>query len=215
MATDVPQIEQSQFVLLRRYRDLPEAVVFKSILESAGFECYLSDENMVRMDWFWSNLLGCAKLWVRLQDIDHSGTDKPQLTRGIRGRGRRRIQTATLPELPIGRHMLSRIEQARCFHQCVHRNSYPAEAPRLKVSFVPSFMARVWRLDLAHGDSAAFPCIPDTHSSPLSPKFTISFMLHSPQQSCGVHTESEVRRWVQRLPFPGLRFLEFSCLASL
>ena len=72
MATDVPQIEQSQFVLLRRYRDLPEAVVSKSILESAGIECYLSDENMVRMDWFWSNLLGCAKLWVRLQDIDQA-----------------------------------------------------------------------------------------------------------------------------------------------
>ena len=59
--------------MLRRYRDLPEAVVVKSILDSAGIECLLGDENMVRLDWFWSNLLGGVKLWVKQQDIDQAG----------------------------------------------------------------------------------------------------------------------------------------------
>src|SRR5690242_8360415 len=33
-------------VLLRRYRDLPEATVAKSVLESAGIECVLADDNL-------------------------------------------------------------------------------------------------------------------------------------------------------------------------
>jgi len=46
-----------QFVNLLRIRDLPLALLLKSILDSEGIECYLSDENLVRMDWLWSNLL--------------------------------------------------------------------------------------------------------------------------------------------------------------
>ncbi len=72
MATDNPEEEKRQFVILRRYRDLPEAVVVKSILDSGGVECFLTDENLIRMDWFWSGLLGGVKLWVRQQDIDEA-----------------------------------------------------------------------------------------------------------------------------------------------
>src|SRR5215469_11762349 len=68
MAIENLEREQSQFVLLRRYRDLPEAAVAKSILDAERIDCVLSDENLVRLDWFWSNLLGGAKLWVRRQD---------------------------------------------------------------------------------------------------------------------------------------------------
>jgi Putative prokaryotic signal transducing protein len=70
-----PLPQQTQFAavpaasLLRRYRDLPDAVVAKSILDSEGIDCVLSDENLVRMDWFWSGLLGGVKLWVRQQDL--------------------------------------------------------------------------------------------------------------------------------------------------
>jgi hypothetical protein len=32
-------------------------------------ECFLADENMVRMDWFISNLLGGVKLLVEPQDF--------------------------------------------------------------------------------------------------------------------------------------------------
>jgi len=60
------------FVMLRRYRDLSEAVIVKSILDAEGIVCVLSDENLVRMDWFWSNLLGGVKLWVRQQDLENA-----------------------------------------------------------------------------------------------------------------------------------------------
>ena len=72
MATDNPEESKRQFVILRRYRDLPEAVVVKSMLDSDGIECCLTDENLIRMDWFWSGLLGGVKLWVRQQDIDEA-----------------------------------------------------------------------------------------------------------------------------------------------
>jgi hypothetical protein len=72
MPADSPEDEQKQFVLLRQFRDLPEALVAKSILDSTGIECLLGDENIVRMDWFWSNLVGGVKLWVRRQDSDQA-----------------------------------------------------------------------------------------------------------------------------------------------
>ena len=57
-------------VMVKRFRDLPEAFVAKSILESAKIDCFLADENMVRIDWFISNLLGGAKLMVRPEDAE-------------------------------------------------------------------------------------------------------------------------------------------------
>jgi hypothetical protein len=72
MANQNSDGEQTQFVILRRYRDLPEAVTVKSILDSEGIDCVLSDENLVRMDWFWSGLLGGIKLWVRRQDVEQA-----------------------------------------------------------------------------------------------------------------------------------------------
>lgn len=61
--------EGELFVLLRRFRDLPDAFLFQSILDSADIECFLADENTIRMDWFWSNLLGGIKLFVRAADM--------------------------------------------------------------------------------------------------------------------------------------------------
>ena len=52
-------------VTLRQFRDLPEALLAKGSLESAGIQVYLVDDNMIRMDWFISNLLGGIKLNVR------------------------------------------------------------------------------------------------------------------------------------------------------
>lgn len=63
----VPQIElleRRNLVLLRSFRDLPEALLAKGKLESAGVPCFLADDNMVRMDWFISNLLGGVKILV-------------------------------------------------------------------------------------------------------------------------------------------------------
>ncbi len=79
MPTDSQEPEQKEFVILRRYRDLPDAVVVKSILDIDGIECFLTDENLIRMDWFWSGSLGGVKLWVRLQDIDEAQTSNTSL----------------------------------------------------------------------------------------------------------------------------------------
>lgn len=56
-------------VTVRTFRDLSEALVAKSVLESASIECFLSDENTIRMDWLWSKALGGIKLQVREEDL--------------------------------------------------------------------------------------------------------------------------------------------------
>jgi hypothetical protein len=62
--------EFNETVTLRKFRDLPEALLAKGSLESAGIQAYLVDDNMVRMDWFISNLLGGIKLKVRPEDAE-------------------------------------------------------------------------------------------------------------------------------------------------
>src|SRR5271169_1994853 len=62
------ELEMRQRVTIRAFRDLPEALFAKGSLESAGIECALLDDNMVRLDWFISNLLGGVKLQVRPED---------------------------------------------------------------------------------------------------------------------------------------------------
>jgi Putative prokaryotic signal transducing protein len=57
-------------VMVARYRDLPDAQVAKSLLDSAGIDSFLADENVVRIDWLWSNLIGGAKLFVREKDAE-------------------------------------------------------------------------------------------------------------------------------------------------
>ena len=62
--------EFNETVTLRQFRDLPEALLAKGSLESAGIQAYLVDDNMIRMDWFISNLLGGIKLKVRAEDAE-------------------------------------------------------------------------------------------------------------------------------------------------
>ena len=67
-----PQVslpEMRDLVVLRAFRDVPEALLAKGRLEASGIECFLADENMVRMDWFISNLLGGVKLLVQPADF--------------------------------------------------------------------------------------------------------------------------------------------------
>jgi hypothetical protein len=61
-------LEWDDLVVLQQYRDLPQALLAKGSLESAGVDVVLVDDNMVRMDWFISNLVGGVKLCVRQQD---------------------------------------------------------------------------------------------------------------------------------------------------
>jgi len=61
--------ESTRFVTVRRFLNVQDAVVAKSVLDSAGIECYLGDENVIRMDWFWSNFLGGVKLRVPQDEV--------------------------------------------------------------------------------------------------------------------------------------------------
>jgi hypothetical protein len=62
------RMEVRELVTVRKFRDLPEALLAKGSLESAGIECFLADENLVRLDWFISNFIGGIKLNVRPAD---------------------------------------------------------------------------------------------------------------------------------------------------
>ena len=60
--------EFRRLVTVRRYRDLAEAYVGRSLLESADIPAWIADENLVRMDWFYSNLVGGMRLQVAERD---------------------------------------------------------------------------------------------------------------------------------------------------
>jgi hypothetical protein len=66
--TQREEIDLQKLVTIRQFRDLPEALLAKGSLESAGIECFLRDDNLVRLDWFISNFVGGIKLCVRPED---------------------------------------------------------------------------------------------------------------------------------------------------
>ncbi|HKD83166.1 MAG TPA: hypothetical protein VKB58_00365 [Terriglobales bacterium] len=63
-------ITWEDLVVAKQFRDLPDALLAKGSLDSAGIESFLVDDNVVRMSWFWSNLVGEIKLCVRAEDAD-------------------------------------------------------------------------------------------------------------------------------------------------
>jgi hypothetical protein len=80
METD--PVEEPELTTIRKFRDLPDAILAKGLLESAGIECYLADDNIVRLDWFISNAIGNMRLQVKPADaetaieiLDQSPTD--------------------------------------------------------------------------------------------------------------------------------------------
>jgi hypothetical protein len=73
---DIPLVEEIpadgpehfEVIAIRRYRDIPAALLAKSILDSAGVENLLTDVNTVRMDWLWSNASVGVRLFVKDSD---------------------------------------------------------------------------------------------------------------------------------------------------
>lgn len=63
-----PELQNT--VVLRRFRDLTEALLAKGYIESAGIQAFLYDENMVRMGWYQSDFFGGVKLAVKQQDAE-------------------------------------------------------------------------------------------------------------------------------------------------
>jgi hypothetical protein len=69
-AKEIAESEARKPVMIRRYGDLPDATIAKSVLESAGMDCFLADDNLVKLDWFYSNLIGGIKLLVPEKDVE-------------------------------------------------------------------------------------------------------------------------------------------------
>jgi len=70
--TPSPGVDLRKLVTIRQFRDLPEALLAKGSLESAGIQCFLRDDNLVRLDWFISNFIGGIKLAVQPEDADNA-----------------------------------------------------------------------------------------------------------------------------------------------
>jgi hypothetical protein len=62
--------ETGEFSVVGRYRDLPQAQLAKCALDSAGIPCFLRDENTIRLEWVWSNLMGGIRLQVAAADLE-------------------------------------------------------------------------------------------------------------------------------------------------
>ena len=62
----------SGFVTLWKFRDLPEALLAKGKLESSGIEVILADDELVRMDWLYSNAIGGVSLKVPSEQAEEA-----------------------------------------------------------------------------------------------------------------------------------------------
>jgi hypothetical protein len=67
---DPVEFVSQRLVTVRRFRDTSEAIVARTVLESAGIFCFLRDENLVRMDWQVSNFIGGLSLQVRPEESE-------------------------------------------------------------------------------------------------------------------------------------------------
>jgi hypothetical protein len=71
---EAPLVEEAgapvdgRLVTVERYRDLSEAIVARSMLEAAGIRVFLFDENVVRLDWQISNMIGGIRVQVEDKD---------------------------------------------------------------------------------------------------------------------------------------------------
>lgn len=64
------EVVPQHLVTVQSYRDLSEASIARSVLESAGIQAFLSEENLVRMNWMLSNFLGGIRLQVAEEDLE-------------------------------------------------------------------------------------------------------------------------------------------------
>jgi len=65
-----PSPEFRDLVVVRSYWNLLDAELARGLLEAAGIDAFLFDDNMVRMDWFNANALGGVKLRVDADNIE-------------------------------------------------------------------------------------------------------------------------------------------------
>lgn len=61
-------------ITVRSFWSLAEAELAKGLLDTAGIESFLFDQNMVRMNWFNANALGGIKLRVDAENAEAANT---------------------------------------------------------------------------------------------------------------------------------------------
>jgi len=71
-SADSSATEFRDLVPIRTFWNLLEAQLAKGLLESAGIEAFLFDDNMVRLDWFNANALGGVKLRVDADNVEEA-----------------------------------------------------------------------------------------------------------------------------------------------
>lgn len=64
------EVTSRDLVTVASYRDLPNADIARAALESAGIPAWIQDDNLVRMDWFYSNAIGGIRLQVDAADAE-------------------------------------------------------------------------------------------------------------------------------------------------
>jgi len=57
---------------IARYSQSVDAYLAKTRLDAAGIECFILDENLISMNWLYSNALGGVKLQVELSDAEEA-----------------------------------------------------------------------------------------------------------------------------------------------
>jgi hypothetical protein len=62
--------EYRDLVVIRSFWNLLDAELAKGLLDAAGIESFLFDDNMVRLDWFNANALGGIKLRVDADNVE-------------------------------------------------------------------------------------------------------------------------------------------------
>ena len=61
-----------KLVTIKRFANLLDASLAKGLLQSSGIECFLPDENMLRVYWGISNSMGGVRLQVNIEDAEES-----------------------------------------------------------------------------------------------------------------------------------------------
>ena len=61
-----------EFVTVAAFNELPKAEIARNILEEAGIKTYLSDSELVAMDWLIANAVGGVKVQVASGDAERA-----------------------------------------------------------------------------------------------------------------------------------------------
>src|SRR4030081_1159424 len=90
---------ERELVTIQTFRELPEAMLAKAMLNSAGIECFLVDENTGRMLGFISNVIGGIRMQVNSVDAEGARALLEQpIPEGVDSAGEGNVQPPRCPK---------------------------------------------------------------------------------------------------------------------